>query len=58
MNSWPTPDIDFQNIVMGNAWNRQKQYVTADAEIVCENWVIVEQEIIIENWVTDDAWNR
>jgi hypothetical protein len=43
---------------MADAWNRKKQYVTADAEIVGENWVIVEQEIIIENWVTDDAWNR
>jgi len=58
MNSRPTHDIDSQNIVMGDAWNRQKHYVTADAEVVGEIWVTLEREIIIENWVTDDAWNR
>jgi len=58
MNSQPTPDIDSQNIVRGDAWNRQKHYVNADAEVVGEIWVTLEREIIIENWVTDDAWNR
>jgi hypothetical protein len=58
MNSRPTPDIDSQNIVRGDAWNRQKHYVNANAEVVGENWVTVEREIIIENWVADDAWNR
>jgi hypothetical protein len=58
MNSWPTPNIDSQNIVRDDAWNHQKHYVIVDAEVVGKNWVIVEREIIIENWVTDDAWNR
>jgi hypothetical protein len=47
MNSHPTPDIDSQNIVTGDIWNRPKHYVTADAEIVGENKVTIEQEIII-----------
>jgi hypothetical protein len=58
MNSWPTHDIDSQNIVRVDAWNHQKHYVTVDAEIIGENKVTVEQEFIIENWVTDDAWNQ
>jgi hypothetical protein len=37
MNSRPMHDIDSQNIVMGDARNRQKHDVTTDAEIVGEN---------------------
>jgi hypothetical protein len=42
-------DIDSQNIVMVDAWNHQKHYVTVDAEVVGEIWVTVERDIIIEN---------
>ena len=37
MNSLPTHDIDSQHIVIANTWNRQKQYVFDDLEIVSEN---------------------
>jgi hypothetical protein len=30
MNSQPTHAIDHKNIVMAEAWNFQKRYVTAD----------------------------
>jgi hypothetical protein len=43
---------------MGDEWNRQKHYVTADAEIDGENWVTVEREIIIENWVRKQSHCR
>ena len=57
-NSRAMHKIDIKNRFIGDAWNRQKHYVTVDQEIVSENWVTVEREIIIENWATDDGWNR
>ena len=48
MNSRSTRDINSQNIVMGDAWKRQKHYVTADTEIVGKNRVHVDLEIVNE----------
>jgi hypothetical protein len=57
-NSRLTNEINRENRVIVDAWNRQGKLRHYRQEIVNENWVTVKREIIFENWVKGDGWNR
>jgi predicted transposase YbfD/YdcC len=58
VNELTTDASSIEKIVLADAWNCQKRYVTADSQISGENWVTVNLEIINEYWVIADVCNR
>ena len=57
-NSWFTNEINRENRVIVDAWNRQWKLRHSRPEIVSENRVNVDLEITTEIWVTADLWSR
>jgi len=57
-NSRLTDEINRENRVIVDAWNRQWKLRHYRPEIVSENRVTVNLEIATEVWVTPDVWSR
>jgi hypothetical protein len=57
-NSQLTDEINRENRVIVDAWNRQRKLRPYRPEIVSENRVTVDLEIATEICVTPDVWSR
>jgi hypothetical protein len=57
-NSRLKDEINRENRVIVDAWNRQWKLRPYRPEIVSKNWVTVDLEITTEVWVTADVWSR
>jgi hypothetical protein len=57
-NSRLTNEINKENRVIVNAWNRHWKLRHYRPEILSENRVTVDLEIATEAWVTTDVWSR
>jgi hypothetical protein len=57
-NSRLTSEINIENRVIVDAWNRQWKLCPNRPEIISEKRVTVELEIATQVWVTADLWSR